>query len=586
MLRLMTSASSNPNKKDSPNRVIHKGLERIQIRVLIPRARFSSLKFYSSIDPTNTTRIYQTENIPKSTKQNDDMKIEHTTYDQTHGGRSTRRPSASQKMTASTSRPRRHSEKKSLPADEERPVTMWPRTEASPPEPQSQMTVLMLERRLEKETRKERTTPASCCSEVRHSRGKSEGRKAETQSIPPLRRKPNFSESLRECLGSPKSGAKKHAEEQDKMTKAYTLRDAIRAGKLEKVVPPLQTPGTEGRLAPPPPRPQEPASARTPRNKKNSSASNKVAEFIDRGADILDETRKELAGKVIPPFEHLNYSSVSCYGPKKFRRSSDTSDLSFCCVGENEPTKEAQAPTKKVQALKIRHQQNSRIRLSGEGISPWSQTPPAECRLCRKLGVRGIRGLCNNCEKDFMRPKTQKFEFHSSSDEGGDEIKPTPPLKDFKVLTAKKTREVEAKCKPISHPSPDKRERQNSQGSVKTEPKMTSIDSYPQIIGPPIRQNSQEAMTGGEDDDERFRSWQTPAVRDECGRTKSLFKRWSDCYETDDFESFDKKNDSVALVDREGPRPGTARSRDSDFYGFYDDLLREHGDKTPFGRLN
>jgi hypothetical protein len=93
---------------------------------------------------------------------------------------------------------------------------------------------------------------------------------------------------------------------------------------------------------------------------------------------------------------------------------------------------------------------------------------------------------------------------------------------------------------------------------VKAELKMTSTDSYPQIITPAKRQKSHEAMTG-------------------CERTKCLSKKWSDCYEADELRNFEERNDSVPLVYREDARPDTAKSRDSDFYGFYDDLLKDHG---------
>lgn len=148
------------------------------------------------------------------------MKIKHTTYDRSSSARRTRR----------------HSEKNS--ADEERAVTTWPRTEAPPAEPQPEMTTyLMLEQRLEKEARKEQLTPESRDREA-HRPKKQPAAIQASRPQPPLRRKPSFSESLRECLGSPKSTAQKHPEEKDQMTKIYTLRDAIRAGKLEQAVPP------------------------------------------------------------------------------------------------------------------------------------------------------------------------------------------------------------------------------------------------------------------------------------------------------------------------------------------------------------
>lgn len=484
------------------------------------------------------------------------MKIEHTTYDQTHGGPSTGRPSA---------------------------------PSASPPEPLPEMTTfLMLERRLEKGVReKERATARIHLSDARSPKSKPTVRKHSSrpnQTPPPLRRKSNFSETLRECLGSHKSTNEKNDRNPDmnEMTKIHVLRDRIREGKLEKTVPPAHVPETDVRLAPPRSRNPalEPSSPGDSRSKKPSPTPSKFTEFIDKGADILDETRKDLAGTFLPPFENLNYPSFS-HSRKKPRRNSDASDMSFCCIGEIESAKDVEAPTKETQALKKRQQQSA-TRLSGEGTNPWSQPPAAACRLCRRPGVRGIRGLCNECETDFVRPKAGQYEFLFPSNEE-DGIKPTPPLKDLEILiskTSKRTKEVGAKRKSISHPNIDKKERHKPEGSVKAELRMTGTDNYPQIIKLAQQQKSHEAIIDGESDDEKYKSWQTPEMRAEYERTKSLFKRWSNWNEADDFESFGKEHSSAPFIAREGARPETGGRRCSEFYDFYDELLREHGAKT------
>lgn len=82
-------------------------------------------------------------------------------------------------------------------------------------------------------------------------------------------------------------------------------------------------------------------------------------------------------------------------------------------------------------------------------------------------------------------------------------------------------------------------------------------------------------MVEGEDDDKRFRSWQTPSMRDGYESATTLYKRWSDCNETDDIDSFGKMTDSTPLI-----------NRDSNFYGFYDDLLKDDKPRTPFGHRN
>jgi hypothetical protein len=109
---------------------------------------------------------------------------------------------------------------------------------------------------------------------------------------------------------------------------------------------------------------------------------------------------------------------------------------------------------------------------------------------------------------------------------------------------------------------------------------MTNADSYPCIVNPAIRHSQKTTIEG--DDDEGFRSWQTAAMRDGYERTKSLYRSWSDCYESDEYKSFRNKN-PAPLNDRYEQRSGISKGRDSDFYGFYDDIFREHGAEAPPG---
>ena len=488
------------------------------------------------------------------------MKIEHTTYDQTRT-----QPTHS-----------RHHPRMCQPrADEKRPLTLWP-AEAVTTEPQPGMTTfLMLERRREKEAQKLRSNPENHDVEPRPRRN-SVPTRTRSAATPhnQLRRKPNFAKSWKECLRSPKFVAQKQAEEHDPMPKIYTVRDAIRAGKLEVAIPPLVTSKFD-RGAAPPTRLQipiaKPVSPIAARCKKTPAHPNKFGEFIDRSADMLDETRKGLISKFEPPFEHLNYPSFT-HSSQKPRRTSATSDMSFCCIGEQETE-----PTQEIQALKARQLKNlERRSYKGDpGTDPWVHPPPGVCRLCRKPGIRGIRGLCHDCENDFIRPKTQKFEFVDSDD---DEVKPPPPLKDLKALTTKKTQDLGVKRKPVSHSNSDNLERRQPQGSVKAEQKMTSIDNYQPVINS-IRQNSQRDINERGDDVERFSSRQTPATKDEYEKAKSLFKSWSDCYETEDHERWNLETDgeSASLANRD-------EQRESEFYRFYDDLLGDHKFKASPGR--
>ena len=516
------------------------------------------------------------------------MKIEHITYDESRRERSGQRssaPSAIETTTISSNPRPRPSQNNSPTVDDERPITMWPRTDVSPPEPPPEMTTfVMLERRLEKEAREtQRATGRVHFTDEKSPKSKPASMKP-IQPPPPLRRKPNFSETLRECLRSPKSANETDVKtpKMSEMSKFHVLRERMREGKLEKAIPPAYGRATEGRLAPPQSRNPalQPPPPGASRSKKRRSAQQKISNFIDSGADVLDETRRDLSGKFLPPFENLSYPSFPRFS-KKSRRHSDASDISFCCVGDNESAKEVEASTKEVEALKMRQQQNA-MRLSGEGANPWTQPPSAACRLCSKPGVRGVRGLCNDCETDFMRPTPNQYEFSSSSDEE-DEIKPTPPLKDMQLLalkTAKTTEEVGAKCTSTSYPSLDGRERQKPEDSVKAELKMTGADHYPRMIKPAQKQKSYEAIVDYESDDDRYRSWQTPEMRAEYERTKSLFRKWPDCYEKNAFESFENEGRPAPAVTGGGVAPGTDKSTCSGFYGFYDELLSEHGAET------
>lgn len=521
------------------------------------------------------------------------MKIKHTTYSQCRGGRLTQ-PRSSQEMKGfSTSRITHTSNQETLlglSVDDERAVTMWPRADITHSDNLPDMTAyLVQEQHLEKTIRKKEKSPSTSHKSGRtlpktysHSNttvGKTVSQPSEATHS--LRRKPKLSESLRGCLGSPKSAEnEKHREAgQDKMIKVHRLRDAIRAGKMERVIPPAQAPRSEGPLASPHstrnPFPNL-ISHRTFSSKKPSSRPSKLAEIITNSADILDETRRELSGKFLPPFEHLNYPSFCAPGRKsKPCGGSDTSSESFFCVGDDEHTKESQA-------LKKRQQDNSGRRLSGDGTSPWTHGAPAACRLCSKPGVRGIRGLCEECERDFIRPKTRNFEFLDQSDEEHDEIKPTPPLKDVNYLPIKK---VEAKSKSVFTYTLETNEGREMKTRVEAGRKMTGA-GRPKIVSQTwtLRKSQDASLQGQDEDDEKFRNWQTPVMRAEYERTHGMFKRWSDCYNSDEPNKYEEEDDMAPLVERDGKRKGDPTSRTSNFYRFYDDLLREHGAKTPLHR--
>jgi len=384
---------------------------------------------------------------------------------------------------------------------------------------------------------------------------------------PSLRRQPNF---ISENLGS--ENQKRRVSSVENLAKLQVLRTRIREGKLEKVVPPPSNSFSEGRLAPPRPTqnpflrhvPSRSSSKRTaPRSGKNSSASSRVVSLIGTSADLMDATRREIAGKFRPPFEHLNHQAWWDEKTKerKERKGSEGSIESFCCVGEEVPKKEED----KVQALKQRQTENGK-RVSGEGTSPWVKAGPSSCRLCGKGGVGGVRGLCRECEDDFMRPedspKIRRRSSWSSSCCSDDEVKPTPPLKDRNTLLLRNQVDGSKLVYQI-----------NQQDEYHQKLQAKTKSNRPEILEPtpqrPISQRAifdyesdSESESESESEEENHRNWQTRSMKDEFEKSQKLFSRWSSALGED------------VGFQEETPLVGKGQvERDSHFYDFYDDLL-------------
>lgn len=66
--------------------------------------------------------------------------------------------------------------------------------------------------------------------------------------------------------------------------------------------------------------------------------------------------------------------------------------------------------------------------MNDEDLNPWQTPPQFTCRLCGWAGTKEKRGLCQSCEDEFARPP------ESPDDHGGEEYKPTPPLKGGDIL--------------------------------------------------------------------------------------------------------------------------------------------------------
>ena len=235
--------------------------------------------------------------------------------------------------------------------------------------------------------------------------------------------------------------------------KLQTLRTAIRDGKMEKVVPPpngVLFPPTNPFRNPPSAESSHPSTSKPRghsrnRNSKSKFTSKKVlATYISNTGDVLDATRREIKEKLLPPFEHLNYPSFSLS-----RRASNSSDDSFYCIGEG--ADEQEANTKAVKELKACYQESDhyqQLHASGGEKTNLRIFPNAykKCRLCRNLASDGDggTGLCQECEREFERPKTRVFGLELTNNKNGEyeeeeeeEIKPTPPLKDKKIMARK-----------------------------------------------------------------------------------------------------------------------------------------------------
>ena len=211
------------------------------------------------------------------------------------------------------------------------------------------------------------------------------------------------------------------------------------------------------------------------------------------------------------------------------------SELSFCCAGEKD---------KGGKDVKMEK------RLSGSGTTLWKGGKLEKCRLCRERLANGVRGLCRECESDFMRPKTppppksysswrSKYEVSASDSEN--EVKPVPPPKDKRRFLSTR-HEVERK---------------------------SSLCCEGWQTPPPKKQHPDLVLT------EKEKEPQTPEEEIQAGfaRSPRNFSDWSS-----DWTRYEEGGESG-----EEERPP---SRNTEFYGFYDSILEgtERGRSRARGR--
>jgi hypothetical protein len=548
--------------------------------------------------------------------KDEEMIIQHTTYDDCRGGRSaSRRASATITFKIKnylSKRLSRHlDDHEHIPLlntskNTERAGTGWSHFGTSSPAPPSlkqahatQMTsYLTQQHRIQKDIHKEDKVIKNANS---------------NGSYLPLNDKANKLPIIPRVNGKfvKNRWSRKSVEEEKKqeanIEKLQTLRTAIRDGKMEKVVPPPNE-------VPFPPRnpfsnpplaesshPTKEYSTIKPRvnsrnrNSKSKFTSKKVlATYISNTGDVLDATRREIKEKLLPPLEHLNYPSFSLS-----RRTSNSSDDSFYCIGEGEAEQEAN--TKAVRELKACYQESDHYQephaSGGEKTNFWifpddDKKKREKCRLCRNLALDGDEGtgLCQECEKEFERPKTRVFGLELTNNKNGEyeeeeeeEIRPTPPLKDKKIIARKN-------LKMRFHFEPEEMEMEEMKPTV---PRKDEVNKFPRkdVRSHPVlernfnpeRKSSQRAKIEEEGYQYEVYSNQPTkkkeVVVDET--TRNVFEKWGRAYGSGDFGNFDKREEygSVApLIEkagREKKKKKSAVSRRSSFYGFWDDVLGE-----------
>jgi hypothetical protein len=409
------------------------------------------------------------------------------------------------------------------------------------------------------------------------------------ESFPRLRRMPKFTDIVKERLNIKSAHSQQqNLEGEDSVKNLQKLRQDMKEGRLEQVVPPRQPSRTESRLAPPQDRfvdqptrvSGESIRARSSsrhrssshqrnssRGRKTRSTSSKLADYIRTSADILDEKRRDVQSKFQAPFEHLNYPSFSL--SQRVSVSSSKSAESFWCIGED--TEEQKASTQAIHGLKANQQKSAGRgrRLSGVGVNPWTNHVPDNCKHCGQFAMIGRQGLCEECE---YRGRGRGLGYTNQYPDSDikDDIRPTPPLKDHKLLSMRRERDPQRVFQVGTRSSDDE----------KPPPvPVKDMGSRPIFNPTPPRQYSQSARVEeeGDDEEEWYLNWKTSSQRDEFEKTQSMFGRWSLNFENDDPGKKTEEGEAP-LIEGKGRRNEKKKdlSRDTNFYGFYDDVLEDH----------
>ena len=250
----------------------------------------------------------------------------------------------------------------------------------------------------------------------------------------------------------------------------------------------------------------------------------------------------------------------------------------------------------------------------GRGRDVQISPPPEEvlkrCKLCGLGIASSYRGLCTECEADLSplgrENHMPRLEVKYSDSEYEDDIPPTLPLKIRKqALAREKSVMVKSGLGPSAYKQRNPFAFEDSESDAEPPPPVPPKDDYivglslsnktyqPQITsGQSRRQDSQcakiqiqhetnrSSQSRQQSPADRFSSWHSDSIDsptlDEAQR---ILERWSECFGEGAVAGIrDIQEDGVPLVramDCDGVK------RDSEFYKFWDGVLREHAPRSP-----
>lgn len=133
-------------------------------------------------------------------------------------------------------------------------------------------------------------------------------------------------------------------------------------------------------------------------HKKSSFTSSKIGCYLGTSADLLDATRRDFIRNAERAFAGLELITRLSQNMHVDSEDESDSDDSFFCVGE------------KLRPCTARLQELRRLSGASAARDPWTDDSRKECRLCQKNCIAGIRGLCQECETEFRRPRSKDFQ--------------------------------------------------------------------------------------------------------------------------------------------------------------------------------